>query len=355
MTRRASRMLIRVLTITSVIGVSAYAISHRNGSQNADRNADKPKPVTLLAVTDPDKPSKVDGASKATRATPATLPSDRSLSGKAADKHEPREAKLASASVSGSASTILSEAKSKIDAGEFIAGRAIANNALMSGQLSAADAVAAKHLIAEANKTIIFSPRRFKDEPWATTHAVASGEVLTKIARSFQVTPELLLQINGMTDAKKLRAGAAIKVINGPFHLVVSKRTFNLDVYLGSPGEKGALFVTSFPVGLGKDDSTPQGTWLVTDRIPNPKWWGARGLPPIESGDPKNPLGKYWLALTGIDGKAEGQQSYGIHGTIEPESIGTQASMGCIRMRNEDVSVVYSLAVSGKTTVVVKD
>ena len=94
---------------------------------------------------------------------------------------------------------------------------------------------------------------------------------------------------------------------------------------------------------------------MITDRMRDPKWWGARDQRPIESGDPKNPLGKYWLALTGVEGKAEGQQSYGIHGTIDPESIGKQASMGCIRMRNEDVAVVYSVVLSGKTTVVVKD
>ena len=115
------------------------------------------------------------------------------------------------------------------------------------------------------------------------------------------------------------------------------------------------MYVTSVPVGLGKDDSTPTGTWVVEQRIPNPKWWGARGQAPIESGDPKNPLGKFWIALAGVMGKAEGQQSYGIHGTIEPESIGKQASMGCIRMRNEDVTVVYSLLVNGKSTVVVRD
>jgi lipoprotein-anchoring transpeptidase ErfK/SrfK len=348
MTRRASRMLIRVLTVTSIIGVSAYAISHRGGSSNADATTAKPKPVTLLAATDGDAPVKSASELKTSEKPPTTRPSEQGAAANPA-------ARLASATVPGNSASVLPDAKAKIDAGELIAGRTLLNDALMTGQLAGAEAVTAKQLIAEANKTIIFSPRRFNDQPWAGTHTVASGEVLTKLARNFQVTPELLLQINGMTDAKKLRAGSVIKVINGPFHLVVSKQSFTLDVFLGSPGEKGALFVTSFPVGLGKDDSTPPGTWLVTDRIPNPKWWGARGLAPIESGDPKNPLGKFWIALTGIDGKAEGQQSYGIHGTIEPESIGKQASMGCIRMRNEDVAVIYSLAVSGKTTVVVKD
>lgn len=35
---------------------------------------------------------------------------------------------------------------------------------------------------------------------------------------------------------------------------------------------------------------------------------------------------------------AGGQGVIGIHGTIEPESVGTDASHGCIRTRNEDVT-----------------
>lgn len=346
MTRRASRMLMRVLSVTSVVGVGAYAYSHRGHPQAEASPATKPKPVTMLAATE-NAPLK--GVETKPPVNPAaTKPTEARIDPKP-------EARPASGTIPGDAQRMLSDGKSKIDAGELLTGRKILNEALVGGQLAGTDAQAAKQLIAEANKMLVFSTRRFNEDPWAGTHAVASGEVLAKIAFKYGVTPDLLLQINGMTDARKLRAGATIKVLHGPFHLVVSKHTFNLDVYLGSPGEKGAQYVTSFPVGLGKDDSTPTGTWIISDRIPNPKWWGARGQPPIEAGDAKNPLGKYWLALTGIDGKAEGQQSYGIHGTIEPESIGKQASMGCIRMRNEDVAVVYSLVVSGKSTVVVKD
>jgi lipoprotein-anchoring transpeptidase ErfK/SrfK len=71
--------------------------------------------------------------------------------------------------------------------------------------------------------------------------------------------------------------------------------------------------------------------------------------------DPKNPLGPYWLGLEGTDGLAVGQRSYGIHGTIDPDSIGKMSSMGCIRLHNQDVEVVYKLLIPGKSTVVVKD
>ena len=357
MTRRASRTLIRVLSVTTVVGLAAYGFSHfRHADAVESPTGTKPKTVTLLAVDDAPAKPKVENKTDPRPASGSTESKTQSKTEpKAETKSESSSAKLANVVVPPSAQNALADGKTKIDAGELLAGRKLLNDALISGQFAGADAVAAKQLIGEANTFIIFSPRRFAEDPWATTHAVTPGEVLAKIAFKYSVTPELLLRMNGMTDARKLRAGASIKVLQGPFHAVVTKHSFTLDLYLGSPGEKNAQFVTSFPVGLGKDDSTPTGTWIVEQRIPNPKWWGARGLPPIEPGDPKNPLGKFWIALAGVDGKAEGQQSYGIHGTIEPESIGKQASMGCIRLRNEDVAVVYSLLVNGKSTVVVKD
>ena len=57
----------------------------------------------------------------------------------------------------------------------------------------------------------------------------------------------------------------------------------------------------------------------------------------------------------GIDGKAVGQNSYGIHGTIDESSIGQQQSQGCIRLHNADVELVYDLLTEGKSTVIVRD
>jgi lipoprotein-anchoring transpeptidase ErfK/SrfK len=138
---------------------------------------------------------------------------------------------------------------------------------------------------------------------------------------------------------------------------VVSKSQFRMDLYLGSPGEAGATYVTSFRVGLGKDSSTPTGKWNVKPggKVKNPVYYSPRGEGVIGADDPKNPLGDYWLALEGAAGEAVGKESYGIHGTIEPDSIGKQASMGCIRMLNDDVARVYELLVDGKSTVVVTD
>ena len=79
-----------------------------------------------------------------------------------------------------------------------------------------------------------------------------------------------------------------------------------------------------------------------------PRLLQPRGEGVIEADDPRNPLGDYWIGLSGLAGAAVGKESYGIHGTIEPDSIGKQASMGCVRLRNEDVAVVFQCLAEGR-------
>ena len=47
------------------------------------------------------------------------------------------------------------------------------------------------------------------------------------------------------------------------------------------------------------------------------------------------------------------EPDYGIHGTIEPESIGKAVSLGCIRMHNDDVAALFRLMLPGRSTVTI--
>jgi lipoprotein-anchoring transpeptidase ErfK/SrfK len=62
-------------------------------------------------------------------------------------------------------------------------------------------------------------------------------------------------------------------------------------------------------------------------------------------GGPENPLGARALYL--------GSSLYRIHGSNEPETIGTAVSSGCIRMRNEDVIDLYDRVKIGTKVVVI--
>jgi lipoprotein-anchoring transpeptidase ErfK/SrfK len=256
-----------------------------------------------------------------------------------------------------SVGTALADGKAQIDAGNLLAGRTILNEALSSNQFSDGDAQRAKELMALANETLIFSPRRFTDDPVTGSHTVANGERPMKIASTYAVTWELLGRVNGIQDARRIRVGQTLKTVKGPFHAVVSKSRFTMDIYAGSPGERGSIYIRTFPVGLGKTGSTPTGTWMLAPqgKLKNPKWWGTADEPAREAGDPLNPIGKFWMGLNGTDGDAVGKEGFGIHGTIDPDSIGKEMSHGCIRLVNENVERVYEMLIDGKSTVIVRD
>jgi LysM repeat protein len=254
---------------------------------------------------------------------------------------------------------VLADAGAKAQAGELLAARKMLNDALVSGKLDAADEAAARAQMSELNQTIIFSTEKFPADEYGGVYAVRPGDMMRRIAEQYGITWELLCRLNGMSDPRHLRSDSTLKVIQGPFSAVVSKRTFTLDLYLGStPGSAGSMYVCTFPVGLGREDSTtPTGTWMceIHRKLKEPTYYSPRGEGVIQSGDPRNPLGHRWIGLTGIDGQAVGQQSYGIHGTIDDDSIGKTASLGCIRMHNADVELVFDLLVEGKSVVVVRD
>jgi LysM repeat protein len=265
--------------------------------------------------------------------------------------------KLASDVEIPATSDLLAKSKAMVDAGDLLAARKMLNDALLTGSLSDIDSDAVKKQMADINQTVVFSSRHFPKDPLGGVYQVRAGEKLSSIGNSHSVPFEFLLMINNMNNARKLRYGQTLKVIDGPFDVVVIKSKFTLDLYLGSAGGPDSMYITTFRVGLGTDNSTPTGSWIIKNKVTHPAYFPPDGHPGgvLDPSDPKNPLGPCWMGLEGTDGQAVGAQSYGIHGTIDPNSIGKQSSMGCIRLHNEDVEVVYKMLVAGKSTVVVKN
>jgi lipoprotein-anchoring transpeptidase ErfK/SrfK len=179
-------------------------------------------------------------------------------------------------------------------------------------------------------------------------YTVRSGDTLVRIARQHRVTPELLAALNGLNRRGSIRAGQTLRVVRGPFSAVIDKSRFAMDVLLD-----GQL-VQSFPVGLGRDGRTPRGTWRVFNKLVNPSWVDPGTSKRYAADDPANPVGEHWLGLEGLSGDAVGKLGYGIHGTIDPASIGRNESLGCVRLRPADVRRVYELLVEGGSTVEIR-
>lgn len=133
-----------------------------------------------------------------------------------------------------------------------------------------------------------------------------------------------------------------------PGTIVVSTNERRLYLVLGG----GAAI--RYTVAVGKPGKQWHGWARVDGKHVAPAW-----SPPAEvkrdnprlpnvipGGSPRNPMGARVLTLSGGE--------YAIHGTNRPDSIGTFASYGCIRMHNRDVIDLFERVAVGTPVVVTR-
>jgi len=251
------------------------------------------------------------------------------------------------------------DAEAKFAANDLLAARTLFNEIVDQGLPAADNATCIARLKELADKTL-FSPVKVSNDPLTESYQVPHGATLTAIAKPHKITADLLQRINNIPSAAGLREGQTIKLITGPFNALVCKGDFTLSIYLDVPGPVGKpvvrLLVRRFKVGLGQNDSTPIGVWTVRDREQHKDYTHPATHKVIKPDDKDYPFGKLgmWMALEGRSGAAIGQQHYGIHSTNLPESIGTQGSLGCIRMMDDDVKQVWDLLRLGDSLVTVR-
>jgi lipoprotein-anchoring transpeptidase ErfK/SrfK len=104
--------------------------------------------------------------------------------------------------------------------------------------------------------------------------------------------------------------------------------------YLVAVGKQGFTWSGIAQVGAKRENPTWTPPAEMIARVPAYAKW-ANGMP---GGSPQNPLGPRAMYLFNTGGDT----GFRIHGTIHPESIGTAASSGCIRMLNREVIELYA-------------
>jgi hypothetical protein len=180
--------------------------------------------------------------------------------------------------------------------------------------------------------------------------------VLAKLPRklSLNVDWRFLQRINDLADPQFIQVGQKVKLVTGPFHAVVHKAEFRLDLYMGNGDER--VFVRSYTVGLGEFDATPEGVFAVraNSKLINPEWTNPRTGEHFYADDPNNPIGERWIGLVGVSENIRDLSGYGIHGTIDPQSIGAMKSMGCVRMKSDDVNTIYELLMENVSRVEIR-
>jgi len=209
-----------------------------------------------------------------------------------------------------------------------------------------------KEQLSELSNQWLFSRNVLTDDPLCESYLVKSGDLLSSIGDKFKVPYEFLMTINRINDPRSLQAGLPIKVVKGPFNAKIYRSSFTMDIYLQN------TYVRSFRVGLGKNKTeTPTGIWRVKSdgKLEKPPWPDPVTGRIVYPEDPEYPLGSRWIGLEGLTGDAKGRTGFGIHGTKDPDTIGTASSQGCIRLNNGEVIEVYNMLSPSLSTVEVSD
>ena len=226
--------------------------------------------------------------------------------------------------------SLLQQAKQKETQGDLFGAIAL----LESGLKKNPRALDVQNRLYALNKKIHLSAIK----PAGTVYyTVRPGDNLSKIAAKFSITPALLMRLNTLKN-DRLKVGQQLKAVKGPFDLRIIKKTFTLQVL-----RKGKVLFT-YRAGIGKAGSTPTGTYPVGPKLKKPTQFDREKGKKIKYGSKDHTLGTRWITFSG---------QYGIHGTVEPKSIGKAFSQGCVRLLNTHVEEVFDMVVRTKSKVII--
>lgn len=243
--------------------------------------------------------------------------------------NDPTAAQVPAAGAAGvSFDAVMSQVQAQLDQGRLADAHLELSRWYHSPQLTPAQQAQVHELLDRLAGTVVYSQESLLEPPYE----VQPGDNLERVAKLYEVPWQLLAKINGITNPQQLQPGQSIKVVRGPFHATVELQTFTLTVWLGE------RYAGCFPIGIGRDLTTPEGNFQVLGKLENPPYHGSDAV--IDANDPANPLGERWIDLG---------NHIGIHGTTEPSSVGQAESRGCIRLSERDVEDVYDILSVGST------
>ena len=273
--------------------------------------APAPVPVQSAPAPEPVKTAPAPAPEAAAAAAPGSSPAPSA----------------APAAEAGDADRLLAQAREHLQAGDHQAAR---QSALDAWAARPGDA-AIESFLSDLAMPLLASQRPM---PEKVEYVIQQGDYLGKLAATFNTPVALIAKANNIQGAN-IRIGETIRLIDGNAHafaLTISKSRNDLVATLDGK------FFKRYRVSTGENAKTPVGAFKIIDKIAQPAWHkpGGKAIP---YGDPENLLGTHWLALD--------LPGYGIHGTWEPDSIGSQTSAGCVRLLNSDVEELYTILPKG--------
>jgi L,D-transpeptidase ErfK/SrfK len=185
------------------------------------------------------------------------------------------------------------------------------------------------------------------------THVIQRGDTLQALAARAGIDVATIAAENGLTNGRALIPGQQLILDNR--HIVPASRAA-APIVVNLPQRMLFFFdhtVVGLPVAVGRRTwPTPLGEFQIATRETDPTWDVpesiraearrlGRTLPASVPPGPTNPLGRFWIGLTG--------GSVGVHGTNAPSSIYGAVTHGCMRLHPDDVAWLFPRVRVGMT------
>ncbi|EIM29522.1 L,D-transpeptidase family protein [Microvirga lotononidis] len=195
-------------------------------------------------------------------------------------------------------------------------------------------------------------PEKMEDQAKLDYLGYSSPEEL--LAEKFHMDMDLLKVLNPGKSLDK--AGTSILVANvaaKPADSEKAEKAAKIEIvkneHILRVLNKDGSVVATYPASIGSEEKpAPSGSYKVRAVAPNPNYtynpdYGFKGVKAKEKFEikpgPNNPVGSTWIDLS--------IESYGIHGTPEPEKVGKAYSHGCVRLTNWDVQALSKMVEKG--------
>jgi lipoprotein-anchoring transpeptidase ErfK/SrfK len=213
-----------------------------------------------------------------------------------------------------------SDPSAKANCNQLPAGESAVVTAANEGQLAIYDQAGATTPV----KTMT-NPRLINNDPNAKVPVVFLVKDIPDDQNCLWVQVYLPERPNGSTGWVK---ATDVTRASNPYRIQVMLNEFKLMVF------KDDQQINEIAIGVAKDNTpTPGGLYYTTELIKTP--------------DPSGAYGPYAFGLSGFSDKLTtfngGPGQLGIHGTNQPNALGTKVSHGCIRMSNENITALAQM------------
>lgn len=188
----------------------------------------------------------------------------------------------------------------------------------------------AEFLLGDINMKQLRSPDA---GPGDDIYTIRKGDSIWKLERQLKVPGNLLMGINNLRS-NALTVGQQIKVPRLEVSVLIDKAQRTLTL------KNHNQFLKKYRAGINVNDKmVPSGEYTVQALYDKGyEYTDTEANKSYRAGDSENPLGTRFIQL---------RRELGIHGTNQPDKVGTYIPKGYIALTNQDVEEIFTFMKSG--------